>query len=444
MKIDLQLTELQEKALNVLLDFENGIEEIMFGGSAGVGKSRLLAIFSLLYCLKYPGVKGLWGRQTLNSITESTLVTFQEIVKNLNLEHLINYNFKSNKIIFKNGSVINMKQLARKPSDPEWGELKSTEYTFACIDECGEVEKDAYEYVKSRIRWKLKEYNLIPKLLLVSNPAKNWLYELFYSPHKANLLENYKSVILGTPEDNPFLPLSYLNSLKRLTGAKYQQQYLGNWDYSNSSLDLFSYEDYLNSFSNELQNKDNEYYLSVDVASTGDDNSVIVIWRGSEILDIKTFDTNDTITLSDNIIKIKKQYNIKASKIVVDASGVGVGVCDYLENQLRSSITRFVSASTPLNNEKFNNLKSQCMFKLSELFRMNLLKLSFDDKQIKEKLFKELVSFKNHNPFSDSKSQITPKKDVKGSLGYSPDVAEAVMMKMIFEFKKTQKLTYWV
>ena len=123
---------------------------------------------------------------------------------------------KANAINFNNGSQILLKDLFLYPSDPNFDSLGSLEITGAFIDECNQIVYKAWQIVTSRIRYKLKEFDLEPKILGSCNPAKNWVYKEFYIKHKKGELKDSRKFIQALPTDNPHLPQSYLDSLLSL------------------------------------------------------------------------------------------------------------------------------------------------------------------------------------------------------------------------------------
>src|SRR3990167_218800 len=135
----------QIQAFNYLTDTET--TELLYGGGAGGGKSHLGCVWAVYMCLAYPGVRGLMGRAVLKTLKESTLLTFFRVCRQFGLKKDIDYkyNYIEGVIIFKNGSEIYLKDLFAYPSDPEFDELGSTEYTGAFIDEASQVIETAYQ-----------------------------------------------------------------------------------------------------------------------------------------------------------------------------------------------------------------------------------------------------------------------------------------------------------
>ena len=193
----MKLTKKQTIAIDYLED--NETTEVLFGGGAGGGKSAFGCYWQIKRRLKYPGTRGLIGRAKLKILKDTTLKTFFEIAKIQGLEKDLHYRVTSsndkenpNSIIFFNKSLIYLRDLFLYPSDPNFDDLGSLEITDAFIDECNQVVEKGKGIVKSRIRYKLDENDLIPKLLMTCNPAKNWTYRQFYNPNKNGTLKNYR------------------------------------------------------------------------------------------------------------------------------------------------------------------------------------------------------------------------------------------------------------
>ena len=74
MKIDFTPTIKQNEAWEYLHDIETS--EILFGGSAGGGKSYFGSAWLLYSCLRYPETRWLMGRAVLKTLKETTLNSF--------------------------------------------------------------------------------------------------------------------------------------------------------------------------------------------------------------------------------------------------------------------------------------------------------------------------------------------------------------------------------
>ena len=200
--------------------------------NAGGGKSVLGCFWVLKMCLKYPGTRWLIGRSILKTLKETTIKTLFEVLQMQEIpKQAYKYNAQTNELIFYNKSEIIFKDLFSYPSDPNFDELGSLEITGCFIDEAIQVKEKAKNIVKSRIRFKLDKYNLIPKMLYTSNPGKGWLYKEFYKPYLNNTLQNNKKFVQSLLTDNPYISEYYAENLESLDKESKQRLLHGNWDY---------------------------------------------------------------------------------------------------------------------------------------------------------------------------------------------------------------------
>lgn len=226
----MKLSKKQTIALEILQD--NTTIEVLYGGAAGGGKSALGCYWVLKSCFKYPGTRWLIGRAILKTLKETTVKTLFEIMKMQGiLSSHYRYNQQANEIKFINGSEIIFKDLYTYSTDPQHEELGSLEITGAFVDEAGQITTIAKNILKSRIRYKLRDFNLMPKILYASNPSKGWLYSEFWLPYKKNELSIKKRFIQSFVFDNPFLSEHYAENLKSLDPTNRERLLNGNWDY---------------------------------------------------------------------------------------------------------------------------------------------------------------------------------------------------------------------
>ena len=429
------LTRKQTQALDILEDSKH--KEIIFGGGAGSAKSILGCYWLLKMCLKYPGTRWLMGRKKLKTLKETTLNSFLEVCK---MQGVINgthftINGSSNTIHFINGSEILMKDLAYYPADPQFDELGSLEITGAFIDEVNQTVALAWQIVKSRIRYKLDEYGLIPKILGTCNPSKNWVYKEFYKPQKINDIEPHKCFIQALVTDNPFISQHYIDNLMSLPKAQKSRLLLGNWESDDDPTKLVEYDNILNLFTNTyVRNENDRYYITCDVARFGSDKAVICLWRGFELVDIFDYATSKITDLQTAILGLKNRYNVSSNHIIADGDGVGGGLVDNLR------IKDFVNNSKCLNDENFQNLKTQCYYKLADMINSDSIYISAELSQAQQDaIIEELEQIKAADIDSDGKLKIMPKTEVKQLIGRSPDYSDTIMMRMWFTLTPTVK-----
>lgn len=231
----LDLSQKQSDAWHHLED--NYTTELIYGGAAGGGKSYLGCIWHVYRRIRYPETRGLIGRSKLSNLKESTLVTLFKVASQMGYKsgRDYKYNGQDHTISWSNGSKTILKDLFLYPSDPDFTSLGSTEYTDAFIDEGTEITEKAFDIVNSRIRWKLSDYNLIPKILVTCNPSPGWVKNKYITNDtgKPIFLQNYQKVITALVTDNPDKEFQdiYINQLKKLSSNYDRERLLyGNWD----------------------------------------------------------------------------------------------------------------------------------------------------------------------------------------------------------------------
>lgn len=436
----MKLTVKQTIALDYLED--DITNEVLFGGGAGGGKTALGCYFQIKRRLKYPETRGLIGRAVLKTLKETTLVSFFQVAKIQGLlagQHY-RYNGQSNQIEFFNGSVILLKDLFQYPSDPNFDELGSLEITDSFIDEANQVTDKAKNIVKSRIRFRLDDYNLIPKQLYTCNPAKNWTYSEFYKPDRDNELEPNKKFIQSLVDDNPFISKHYKQNLLTLDKESKERLLFGNWEYLSDPSSLIDYDKIINSFSNDFVSSGDKY-ITCDVARFGSDSTVIGVWSGYRVK-VYRYSKKSIVEVAQIVRQLMAENSVPISNVLLDEDGVGGGAVDIL------SCRGFVNNSSPLENpisrtkDNFDNLKSQCYFKLAE--KINSDELFIDcPSNFKQMIVEELEQIKQKSVDNDAKKGIIPKDKVKQLIGRSPDFSDMLAMRTWFEFKPKFVVGVW-
>lgn len=441
-KIIFRPTTKQFKALEYLND--KVTEEVLFGGGAGGGKTVLGVFWIITSCLKYQGSRWLIGRAILKSLKESTVKTLFDMLKNIfhfekDVEYT--YNEQSGLIRFYNGSEIVLKDLFLYPSDPEFDSLGSHEYCGCFIDECQQVTNKAKEIVLTRLRFRIDEFGIIGKLLMCSNPCKNFAYYDFYKPTLNKTIKKTRVFIQALIHTNPYIPKSYVESLKRREGVTKERLLLGNWNYDTGEDALFDFDSIVDMFTNTVEDSE-ERILSVDVARFGADKTVCVQWRGFFIEKIYVYAKQSTLQTTKEIERIAEQNHIPRSKIVIDEDGLGGGCVDALPG-----VKGFVNNSRAIETRKdeltsnYANLKSQCYFLLAKYINEGKIGIyKTVNKTVKGMLIEDLEQIRQKDIDKDGKLAVVSKQTIKESLGRSTDYGDAMMMRMLFVIQKVNKL----
>ena len=428
----------QTTAIDLLEDTKTNV--VLYGGGAGGGKSMLGVYWVIKQCLKFPKTRYVIGRSRLKKLKETTLKSFFEVCSMQGLTANVDFTYNETKsviTIHQTKSEILLKDLFHYPSDPNFDSLGSLEITGAFIDEVSEITPMAYNVIQSRIRYKLDEHNLIPKLLMTCNPSKGWVYTEFYKPYKHNDLKSNHKFIQSLVTDNPNISKHYIEQLKRLDILNQKRLLYGDWEYTEDDAQLFSIDALNDMFTNDFVKGNGTKYISVDVARYGRDKSVICLWDGWRCEKIKTFNKNTIDELVNIVDEMAKDNNVQRSNIIADSDGVGGGFVDMLKGS-----KSFVNNSKALSNQNFKNLKTQCYYKFAQHVENGNVYIKTNDTTLKQQIIMEFEMVKQHDVDKDSKLAITPKDKIKQLLGHSPDIADALIMRYFFELSKN-KIVYF-
>lgn len=417
----------QSEALK-FLSVDSDVETILYGGAAGGGKTMLGCMWQILRRLKYPGTRSLIGRAKLDTLKKTTMNTFFQVAQQIGLKagEDFAYNQQSHIIKFSNGSEIILADLFLYPADPQMTDLGGLELTDVFIDEATEITEKAYSIVSSRIRYKLNEFGLKPKILLTCNPSKGWIYNQFYLPYKNQNLPAHRAFVQALPGDNIHLPDSYVTSLTRLPEADRKRLLEGDWEFDNSSDRLYMYDELIRCFREPMAV--GEGYITADIARLGKDRTVICVWKGLSCIDIVVLRQKRQDEVKAEIQRLMNQHGIRLSNVLADADGVGGGLVDSLRCR------EFMNGSKAVRGNQYMNLKADCYFRLGELIDKNEITLPI---KWQEDIVKELELIRRVDPDKEGKLRVTSKDTISQRTGgISPDIADAIMMRAYFELNR--------
>jgi len=363
------------------------------------------------------------GRAILKSLKESTLLTFFQVCREWGLFNDFTYNSIEGVIKWKNGSSVYLKDLFAYPSDPEFDSLGSTEYTGAFIDEASQITSKAKNIVMSRIRFQLDKFGLIPKLLIASNPSKNFLYFEFYKPWKEKKLEKYRSFVPALVGDNPFISKYYIENLHKLDRVSRERLLYGNFEYDDDPTKLFDYDSIMDLFTNDAER--GEKFCIVDAAGFGRDKTIVGFWEGFFLTEV---------IIKENISSHELDELLTARKIPRSRVKDLPGIKGFVANARPIMKKKETESDKVLHNYK--NLKAQCWFELANY--VNAGKLGITKKislEARELLIEDLEQIKQKDPGKDQPLNVLSKEEIKENLGRSTDMGDMLMMRMFFELK---------
>lgn len=416
---------------------DRNITEVCYGGGAGSGKSMLGCAWILGLAINNPGTRYLIGRHQLNVLKTTTLKTLLEILQQKWKVNPKFYKFNQQDFIltFANGSEILFKELAHKQSDSDYSRFGGLELTAAFIDEANQISFQAYNIIKSRIRYKLSEFNLTPKILITCNPNRGWIYENFFRPYENNSLPSDRVFIPALVQDNPDIDSSYIPTLEKLDEISKQRLLYGNWNFTDD-LTLFDLDAVYSLYEGEREydfSGQTEYYLSVDGARLGKDSSVIMVWQNMNVIDCITLKGTTVDIPLEKVKHLQLIHNVPVQNIVIDSDGNG-SWADFLPG-----CYKFVNNASAINGENYRNVRAQLYYLLAKNVNERRIKFYPTNLEYKNLLTQDLMNIKAKNIDRDMKRQIISKEEIKqANGGRSTDFSDAMMMRMIYELKETK------
>jgi hypothetical protein len=192
-------------------------------------------------------------------------------------------------------------------------------------------------------------------------------------------------------------------------------------------------------FTNTFVQETGQKYITADIALHGSDRFVIRVWHGWVVIATYVIDKCDADEVEKLLREKALQYGVPQRNIAYDADGVGAFLRGYLK-----TAQPFNNGAAPIQDGKhkvnYLHLKAQCFYLLAKKISDNGIYIK--STEYKEQTILELENIRKHHTEKDGKITVTPKEAIKQVLGFSPDLAESLMMRMVFELpiKKFAKM----
>lgn len=227
--MDIEITERQEEFLNATAT------EVLYGGSAGGGKSYGQVLDAMIYALKYPGSKQLILRRTFPELDKSIIRTALMVFP----REIFSFQQTSRVGRFVNGSLIDFGYCE---AENDVLRYQGLEYDVIRFDELTHFTEFQYLYLMSRLRGA----NSFPKMMKSStNPGSighAWVKARFIDPAPAGDVFEVelpggrkisRQYIKATVYDNIFLMRedpAYIDRLMALPEKQRKALLEGNWN----------------------------------------------------------------------------------------------------------------------------------------------------------------------------------------------------------------------
>jgi len=169
--------------------------------------------------------------------------------------------------------------------------------------------------------------------------------------------------------------------------------------------------------------------IGVDPARGGMDSTVIVVRQGRDVVAIKRYKGEDTMTIVGRVIEAIEDY--QPDMVVIDEGGLGYGILDRLHEQ-RFKVVRGVNFGSKSKTPKmYLNRRAELWGEMRNWLRTASIPV---DRALKN----DLTGVKN-KPTSSGVIQLEGKKEMKARGLASPDAADALAVTFAFTVgKRTQ------
>ena len=191
-----------------------------------------------------------------------------------------------------------------------------------------------------------------------------------------SLIKSFTFYLGSTAENKAMIgnDASYLGSVAAMGEAEARANLLGNWnvDEEEDEEAPIKASDARSVFSADAQ-MNNDKWITVDLADTGTDNTLILVWNGFHIMDYKILMRSTPKINAEAIAAMADKHRVGDSHIIYDAVRAAYMI-DYLPQA-----QGFVSYHAPIGkySRMVDNLKTECYMRLVNMIANQ--RLSFDD-----------------------------------------------------------------
>lgn len=436
----------QTLALDTILD--EAVKEVLYGGAKGGGKSVLACVFAYHYAkhiikicslkpTKYPPVVGYMGRKRGVDFNDTTLETWKKMIPTENYVLRV-----QDKELLIDGTV--KIQYGGFDDEKAVNKFNSAEFAFACIDQAEETNRDEIGLLRGALRCKLNGVWVPTKFLFTANPEECFLMDDFPvlpESERTEEIPSYRRFIQALPKDNREIDVEdYVGRLYE--ALKHRPELIkayieGEWSRASGARQIIKREWIEKAMDAKLIKPTlTKIVTANDPAWLGEDVDETVIYtvRDMEMVAHDYMYSKNTIEVAGKMIEQSKaKYS---NLLVVDAIGIGAGVCDNVKNMTYKSVLPVISQKRAIgkteeeeeiNRTKYYNLRAQMWWTVGKLFAQGKVKI-INDPELKKQLMSVQYEIRENG-----KIKVESKEDIKKKLGgRSPDRADAAVMAFFF------------
>lgn len=219
------------------------VDELLYGGAAGGGKSRFARAAAVLDCLQFPGMRAIIFRRTFPDLERSVI---EELQKEIPRE-IARYNAAKHQFRFFNGSILELGHLQR---DDDKMKYQGAEYQLIVFEEATHFTFKMFDFMRSRVRAGgavadlMKAAGRRPRMILTANPGgigHHWVKKTFVDaappmkvfrprPTKKQPNPPTRCYIPAKASDNPSLDDGYIDKLNAMSENLRRAYRDGDWN----------------------------------------------------------------------------------------------------------------------------------------------------------------------------------------------------------------------
>jgi len=257
----------------------------------------------------------------------------------------------------------------------------------------------------------------------------NWMHQLKEKSNTDKEYAYFKITAWDAVNEGILQEEEILQAQRDLPPKIFKQLYLAEEQESDDQLCKF---DAINSLWTNKHVEKGLTYITADIALHGSDKFILIVWDGWNIIDYTEVDKCEANEVTALIEKKANQFKVMRSNIVYDADGLGSFLRGYL-----SGAKPFNNGGKPIQDDRYKNLKSECGYKFADMVNKGFINI--DCEVPKGKFIKELECLQSYELDKDGKIQLLPKIKIKELIGHSPDILDALVMRVYFSIQKTFK-----
>jgi phage terminase large subunit-like protein len=399
MDIKLKLSKWQKRF--VVDEFDAPLRIAVTG--IGSGKSRALAVWIVLQCLKKPGLRGIVLAQIYKTLTRVLVREIQVVASIMGVHY--DYNKSSMEMVFPNKSILYFYS-----GENATGVLGLSEIDLLAMDEAAYLAREVYDFSRDRMRG--GKYT--PMVRLISSPVNDQLENWF-----RDLCMKYQDCVVNAATyDNPFVSEAFIQELKDryIEGSTlYQQQVQGLFLDTDIASQLVKRADFI---AQKMPPKVQTCWLGADFSGgVGCDFDCVAVVDETGVLEVIEDSGLNTQQKVSAIHLMWSKYS-PSSAYGDNTGGFGQGAIDLSEEK-GMLLHRANFSAKPFNEDLYPNLRTEAYAELARDIRNGF----FIPEDIRSELLAQQVTIDNRGRIA-----LVPKELVKKALGRSPDRADAIAL----------------